>query len=141
MHTPVSTWKRLHSAVLDNERKITRGQLAAEVGDKNSRDLPDYPTSAKYIPPLYQLERKMTASNRKCAIGEDCIPDWARKEAPCEFAALYHPLLVKSAMQVQEPVHWKGGIMASFLETRWENRQSRSLPRSATRLLNIYRRV
>ena len=75
-------------------------QLAAEVEWRLS-DLPS----------VQEIEQGIRRIPRAKAMGLDLIPGEALQACPSQFALTLHPLFMKAATGLQQPLQWRGGVL------------------------------
>ena len=66
------------------------------------------------VPSVYDVARLLAKGKAHKAAGEDGLPHELFAIAPMQFAAIFHPLWLKSALRIQEPLAWKGGMFANL---------------------------
>ena len=67
-------------------------------------------------PTLAELEAGFRRAHKGRAPGLDGIPDDLLAVLPCEMARVWHPLMVKMTIRVQEPLAFKGGRFAELFK-------------------------
>ena len=63
------------------------------------------------LPTFQEVEAQFRQVRCGAASGLDGLPPEVFKAAPQALAALFHPLMVKSALCLVQPVQWRGGIL------------------------------
>ena len=87
----------------------------SELIDQTEPDaLPPPELDLDALPTIIELIGAFAKSKRRKAAGIDAIPPDALAALPEEFALVMHPLMLKCAMTMNEPVLWKGGVLATF---------------------------
>eukprot|EP00969_Alexandrium_andersonii_P195084 8617801-Alexandrium_andersonii.AAC.1 len=66
------------------------------------------------LPTIGELTRVLQAARAGRAAGEDSLPPEAVKAAAASLARLLHPIAVQAAMWCEDPVQWRGGLLAFF---------------------------
>ena len=68
------------------------------------------------IPSLQELAQLIALGKAGIGCGEDVLPHEVFKTLPAEFARLPWPLMLKCATRLQEPIAWKGGVLAELIK-------------------------
>ena len=74
-------------------------------------------------PTLAKLEAGFRRAHKGRAPGLDGIPDDLLAVLPCEMARVWHPLMVKMTIRVQEPLAFKGGRFAELFKGKGDPRE------------------
>ncbi|CAE7504859.1 unnamed protein product [Symbiodinium sp. CCMP2592] len=106
---------RLHFAQQEAGRAVT----AEEYIDAFSRpDIPVLPNGPVFdpacLPTLGDIERQITAPSFDKAAGADGLTAEIYRVSPPGTAVCMMPLFLKTALQVREPVEWRGGCLVAL---------------------------
>ena len=74
------------------------------------------PVSVDFLPTPFDVASLARKLSKGKAAGEDSIPNELLKAHPGQAARLLWPLMVKAIMKVQEPIPWKGGVLAEIFK-------------------------
>ena len=72
------------------------------------------------VPALSFIQKKNASVNQYKAISDNRMGPDIQKAFPAAMAALYHPIHVKSALRIEEPIQRKGSALA----TLWKGKGS-----------------
>ena len=76
----------------------------------------------RFVPTLTELEGAFRGARRGRQTGLDGLPDDLLAALPCEMARIWHPLMVKMGLRVQEPLAFKGGRYAEIFKGKGDRR-------------------
>ena len=103
-------WRRHFADVHCGTTATPTDLLTATESDPHTAIAPD----AHFLPTLVEVVGAFGQAERRKAPGIDAIPPDALAALPNKFAILMHPLMLKCALTMNEPVLWKGGVLTTF---------------------------
>jgi len=104
---------RQHAQELHGGRPVEFRELLADA-DSTQFKFASIPRSILAVPTLTEVVGTFAACMPKRAHGSDCIPPAIIKSFADVLAPIFHPLMVKSALRISEPLQWRGGVLAHF---------------------------
>ena len=98
-----------HFAEIEAGRRVDIGSFGELVSQFQTQHhvVPDL----RGIPTFIEVELQFRKVRCGAASGLDGLPPELFKAAPQSLARLYHPLMLKAAIQIGQPVQWRGGIL------------------------------
>ena len=67
---------------------------------------------------IIDVVRRFACAKRKRAIGCDLIGNDVLRLNPTLFGFLYHPVMLKAAFRIEEPIWWKGGSLCELFKKK-----------------------
>ncbi|CAE7228130.1 unnamed protein product [Symbiodinium sp. CCMP2592] len=108
---PKFTWIDHFSGIEGGKRRTPQALARACIDTQQQRDLECLAITAEDVPTRCDLEAAFRGTQLHRAFGTDSIPAEAVHAAPGPAAKALYSLVLKCAMRVEEPLHWKGGSL------------------------------
>lgn len=111
-------WRRYFSAQpcgeVVEEEELLRANIAAQRDLFRQLAALSHSVDIEDIPSLKDTRALLQTVPANRAFGEDCIPGDALKVALGEVSRAMHLLFFKSIVRLEEPMQWKGGLLAEL---------------------------
>ncbi|CAE7763408.1 unnamed protein product [Symbiodinium sp. CCMP2456] len=128
---PASTWRDRDKVWQQHFGKQEAGEVT-QISELILRDAqlpnvdPDLEWDIQDLPSFFEVEDVFRSTKRRKATGLDGIPPEALAAAPTMMAKLAHPLMLKAAVLLHQPLQWRGGL----LHEMWKRSGPQSSPDS-----------
>ncbi|CAE7936001.1 unnamed protein product, partial [Symbiodinium necroappetens] len=93
-----------HGKIISVEELLQQKPVAQQLADEVEWTLAD-------LPSIQEIEQGIRRIPKAKAMGLDMIPGEALQACPSQFALALHPLFLKAATGLQQPLQWRGGVL------------------------------
>ncbi|CAE7875058.1 unnamed protein product [Symbiodinium necroappetens] len=106
-----AAWVAHFSSIEDGSTRSPEDIVAACLHTQRSRNLEDLELETADLPTRSELELAFRETMLHRAFGTDGVPAEALRGAPGAAAAAIFPIILKCALRLEEPLHFKGGSL------------------------------
>ncbi len=107
--TDIANHQLSHFAAIEDAQLMTDQSLVELYNCTRSLDSTRVELDSSLVPTRQQVVSAFARSQRHRAPGPDAISGDILKAAPKALGRLYHPLMCKAVLLLEEPLSWKGG--------------------------------